>query len=51
MEALKNQARCREILLSKGDSVYFGVRAKLVLFPDNVFALWLSVGVRYFKLG
>lgn len=37
-------------MLTKGDSVYFGVRAKLVLYPDNVFALWLSVGLRFYKI-
>ena len=51
MEALKNQVKCREILLTKGDSLYFGVRAKLVLYPDNIFALWLSVAVRFYKAG
>lgn len=28
----------------------FGVRAKLVLYPDNIFALWLSVAVRFYKV-
>lgn len=37
-------------MLSNGDSVYFGIRTKLVVYPDNIFALWLSIGVRYFKL-
>ena len=37
--------------MSKGDSVHFAVRSKLVAYPDNVFVLWLSVAVRYFKLG
>lgn len=50
MEILKNQQKCREILLASGDSVHFGIRAKLVLYSDNVFALWISIGVRYFKL-
>jgi hypothetical protein len=37
-------------MLSSGDNVYFGIRTKLVVYPDNIFALWLSIGVRFFKL-
>jgi hypothetical protein len=33
-----------------GDNVYFGIRSKLVVYPDNVFVLWLSIGVRYYKI-
>jgi centrosomal protein CEP76 len=51
METLKSQLKCREILHASGDNVHFGVRAKLVVYPDNVFALWVSVGVRFYKLG
>jgi len=36
--------------LSKGDSIYFGLRCKVVTFPDNVFGLWISVAVRFYKL-
>ena len=50
MDQLVNQQKCKEILLAKGDSVFFGLRCKLVAFPDNVFALWISVAVRFYKL-
>lgn len=50
MEQLNDQPKCKDILLSKGDSIFFGLRCKLVVFPDNVFALWISLAVRYFKL-
>lgn len=50
MESLRLQPKCMELLLSTGDSLYFGVRAKVVVYPDNVFVVWLSVAVRYFKL-
>jgi hypothetical protein len=50
MEKLVDQAKCKDILLSKGDSVNFGLKTKLVVFPDNIFALWISLAVRYYKI-
>jgi hypothetical protein len=37
-------------MLSKGDNVHFAVRTKIVTYPENIFVLWLSIGVRYYKL-
>ncbi len=37
-------------MISKGDSLYFGLRCKVVAQPDNIFALWISLAVRFYKL-
>ena len=50
IEILKNNQKCRDIMLAKGDSLTFAVKCKLTLFPENVFALWISIAVRYFKV-
>ena len=50
IETLKNNQKCREIMLSRGDSLAFAVKCKLVLFPENIFALWISIAVRYFRV-
>lgn len=50
MTQLLDQKEARSILLTKGESVFFGVRSKLVVFPDNVFALWISLAIRYYRL-
>ena len=34
----------------RGDSLFFAVRCKLVVFPDNVFALWVSLAVRFYRI-
>lgn len=47
---LLEQQKAREILSTKGESVFFGLRTKLVVFPDNVFALWVSLAIRYYRL-
>ncbi len=47
---LLDQPKAKEILNSKGESLFFGIRSKLVVFPDNILALWLSLAVRYYKL-
>ena len=50
MEQLADQPKAKDILNTKGESVYFGVRCKLVVFPDNVFALWVSLAVRFYRI-
>ena len=50
MAQLLEQQKAREILITKGESVFFGIRCKLVVFPDNVFALWVSLAIRYYRL-
>ena len=47
---LLEQQKAREILSTKGESVFFGIRTKLVVFPDNIFALWVSLAIRYYRL-
>lgn len=37
-------------MLIKGDNVHFAIKCKLIVYPDNIFALWISIGVRYFKI-
>ena len=36
-----------EIIQTKGDLVRFALRAKVVLYPQNVSALWIILAVRY----
>jgi hypothetical protein len=50
MAQLLEQQKAREILTTKGESVFFGIRSKLIVFPDNVFALWISLAIRYYRL-
>lgn len=50
MDQLLEQPKAKEILNIRGESVYFGVRTKLVVFPDNVFALWISLAIRYYRI-
>jgi centrosomal protein CEP76 len=47
---LLEQQKAKEILQTKGESLFFAIRTKLVIFPDNIFALWLSLAVRYYRL-
>lgn len=37
-------------MLAQGDSIYFAIKAKLILYPDNIFALWISLAARYYKI-
>jgi hypothetical protein len=41
---------CETIISTTGDSVFFAVRAKVVAYPENVFAVWISIAVRYHNL-
>jgi centrosomal protein CEP76 len=50
MSQLQDQPKAREILNTRGESVFFGVRTKLVVFPDNIFALWVSLAIRYYRI-
>ncbi len=36
-----------EIIKSRGDNIYFSLRTKVILYPENVFALWVILAVRY----
>ena len=47
---LIDQPKAKEILNTKGESLFFAVRTKIVVFPDNIFALWLSLAVRYYRI-
>lgn len=47
---MRSNKTANELMLTRGDSVYFGLKSKLVSYPDNYFVLWLSIAVRYFKI-
>lgn len=47
---LRANKTANELMLTRGDSVFLAIKAKLVAYPDNYFVLWLSLAVRYFKI-
>eukprot|EP01017_Pseudomicrothorax_dubius_P028424 TRINITY_DN3372_c0_g1_i6.p1 TRINITY_DN3372_c0_g1~~TRINITY_DN3372_c0_g1_i6.p1 ORF type:complete len:215 (+),score=41.33 TRINITY_DN3372_c0_g1_i6:19-663(+) len=48
--ALKNAPKCDEIMRTKGDQVYFAIKVRIVPYPEKIFALWISVAVRYLSI-
>jgi len=36
-----------EIIHTRGDSIHFALRTKMYLYPENVFALWVIIAVRF----
>lgn len=47
---LKSSQTCEDILKTRGDQVNFGIKCKIVLYPEDFFVVWVSVAVRYFSL-
>ena len=46
-QSLRRSHVCTDILEADGAHVRFAVRAKVVLFPEDVVAVWLMVAVQY----
>lgn len=49
-EQMKVNPVCEEILNIIGDQIHYAVRAKIVTYPENVFAVWVCVGVHYIEI-
>lgn len=47
---LKNAPVCEDILATRGDSVFFGIKVKIFGYPENYHSLWVVVAVRYLEL-
>ena len=37
----------KDVLLSRGDQIKHAVRVKIVPYPENIFAIWVMIAVRY----
>ena len=36
-----------EIINTKGNNIYFAISTKMYLYPEDIFALWVIIAVRY----
>jgi hypothetical protein len=43
---LQNSA-CSDIVATRGDQVRFGLRVKIVPYPENVCAVWVMIAVKF----
>ena len=50
LEEIKSNPIGAEVLTARGDQTYFAVRVKMEMYPEDFFALWVSVSVRYHKI-
>ena len=50
MTILKSNRMSNDILLSRGDSVHLALKTKVIVYPDNLTVVWLSLASRYYKL-
>lgn len=46
-EALLRNETSQLILLTRGDQVRFGLRVRLVPYPETALAVWVMLAVRY----
>lgn len=40
----------KEVVSSKGDSVFLGLRIRIELFPENFFAVWVILAARFHNI-
>ena len=49
-EVIRSNAVGEEILNILGDQINYAVRVKIVTFPENIFAVWIIIGVHYIEI-
>lgn len=47
LEDIKSSPAGAEIVTAKGDQTYFAVKVKMELYPEDIYAIWVSISVRY----
>ena len=40
----------KEVIHCKGDSVFFGLKIRVELYPENLYSVWIILGVRYHNI-
>jgi hypothetical protein len=49
-KTMEKNAVCEEILGARGDLVHYAIRVKIVPYPEDVYAVWVIIGVRYLEV-
>ena len=44
---MRRNPNCEEIVKANGDQVHFCMRSKIVNYFEDVFAVWVVIGIRY----
>lgn len=47
LEDIKTDPTGAEVVTARGDQTYFAIRVKMELYPEDIYAIWVSVSVRY----
>ncbi|CAD8195026.1 unnamed protein product [Paramecium octaurelia] len=50
LEDIKTSPVGGEVLTARGDQTYHAVRVKMEIYPEDVYAVWVSVSVRFHKI-
>ena len=50
-ETMRRNPNCEEIVKANGDQMHFCLRVKQVNYPEDIFALWVVIGLRYVPIG
>lgn len=50
LEDIKSSPVGGEVLTARGDQTYHAVRVKMEIYPEDIYAVWVSVSVRFHKI-
>lgn len=50
LEDIKTSPVGGEVLTARGDQTYHAVRVKMEIYPEDIYAVWVSVSVRFHKI-
>jgi len=49
-DTLANAPIAEDIINARGDSIFFAIKTKIYVFPENIHSVWVTIAVRFLEL-